>query len=41
MYDDYDFIMVEGDEAINKMLKRMEKNEDENDEALIGEAYLH
>lgn len=47
-YDDYDFIAVEGDEEISKMLKRMEKNEDakpgepmENDEALIGEAYLH
>lgn len=41
LYDDYDFIAVEGDEAVNKMLKRMEKNEDENDEALIGEVYLH
>lgn len=41
VYYDYDFIAVEGDEAISKMLKRMEKNEDENDEALIGEAYLH
>lgn len=41
IYDDYDFIVIEGDEAISKMLKRMEKNEDENDEALIGEAYLH
>lgn len=40
-YDDYDFVTVEGDEAINKMLKKMEKNEDENDEALIGEVYLH
>jgi len=41
LYDDYDFIVVEGEEAVNKMLKRMEKNEDENDEALIGEVYLH
>ena len=40
-YDDYDFVTVEGDEAISKMLKKMEKNEDENDEALIGEVYLH
>ena len=41
LYTDYDFIAVEGDEAINKMLKRMEKNEDENDDELIGEVYLH
>lgn len=41
LHDDYDFIVVEGDEAISKMLKRMEKNENENDEALIGEVYLH
>lgn len=41
LYDDYDFIAVEGEEAVNKMLKKMEKNEDENDEALIGEVYLH
>lgn len=41
LYDDYDFILVEGNNAINKMLKKMEKNEDENDDALIGELYLH
>jgi len=41
LYDDYDFVAVEDDEAISKMLKKMEKNEDENDEALIGETYLH
>jgi hypothetical protein len=41
LYDDYEFIAVEGEENVNKMLKRMEKNEDENDEALIGEVYLH
>ena len=41
LYDDYDFISVEGVEAINIMLKKMEKNEDENDEDLIGEVYLH
>jgi hypothetical protein len=41
LHDDYDFIAVEGDEAISKMLKRMEKNEDETDDALIGEVYLH
>ncbi len=41
MYEDYDFIDVEQEEAISKLLKRMEKNEDETDEALIGETYLH
>jgi hypothetical protein len=41
LYDNYDFIAIEGEEAISKMLKKMEKNEDENDEALIGEVYLH
>jgi len=41
LYDDYDFIAIEEKEAISKMLKKMEKNEDENDEALIGEVYLH
>jgi hypothetical protein len=41
IYDDYDFIAIEGEEDVNKMLKRMEKNEDEHDEALVGEVYLH
>ena len=41
LYDDYDFIEVNEDEAITKLLKKMEKNEDENDDALIGEVYLH
>lgn len=41
LYDDYDFIAIEEQEAISKILKKMEKNEDENDEALIGEVYLH
>jgi hypothetical protein len=53
LYDDYDFILIEEQEAISKMLKQMEKNEDtkpeqgyqqesmENDEVLIGEVYLH
>lgn len=41
LYDDYEFIKVDEEEAVNKMLKRMEKNEDENDEALVGEVYLH
>jgi hypothetical protein len=41
VYDDFEFIAVEGEEAIDKMLKKMEKNEDENDETFIGEVYLH
>lgn len=40
-YDDYEFISLEDDEAISNMLKKMEKNEDDNDELLIGEVYLH
>ena len=40
-YDDYDFIAVTEPEAISKLLKKMERNEDENDDALIGEVYLH
>lgn len=40
-YDDYDFIALEDDKAINNMLKKMEKNEDDNDESFIGEAYIH
>jgi hypothetical protein len=41
IYDDYEFITVEGDATISNMIKKMEKNEDETDEALIGEVYLH
>ena len=41
LYDDYDFICVEEQEAIDKLLIKMRKNEDENDTALIGETYLH
>lgn len=41
IYDDFEFILLVNEEQINKMLKRMEKNEDESDEDLIGEAYLH
>ena len=40
-YDDYDFTSLDDEETVNKVLKKMEKNEDENDEALIGETYLH
>jgi len=41
LYDDYDFIMVEGEDSISTLLKKMEKNENEEDDALIGEVYLH
>jgi len=41
LYDDYDFIAVNEEESITKLLKKMEKNEDENDDALIGEVYVH
>jgi len=40
-YDDFDFISVEQPERIVRMLRRMEKNDDENDNDLIGEVYLH
>jgi hypothetical protein len=40
-YDDFDFINVDKEEAITNLLKRMEKNDDETDESLIGEIYLH
>lgn len=39
-YYDYDFIQVK-DEDSYKMLRQMEKNEDENDDDLVGEVYLH
>lgn len=41
IYDDFDFIPVVEEERIVRMYKRMQKNEDETDEALIGEVYLH
>ena len=41
LYDDYDFIKIDDSETISKILKKMEKNEDENDTSLIGEVYLH
>lgn len=40
-YDDYEFINVDEEDAISKLLKKMEKNDDETDEFLIGETYLH
>lgn len=41
LYDDYEFIAIEEEESITKMLKKIEKNDDENNETLIGEVYLH
>ncbi len=41
VYDDYDFIVVHDEEPIAKLLKKIEKNEDENDDALVGEVYVH
>lgn len=40
LYDDYDFLEIEQDSA-DLILKRMEKNDDANDDTLIGEVYLH
>lgn len=41
IYDDFDFIPVVEEEKIVRMYRRIQKNEDETDEALIGEVYLH
>jgi len=41
LYDDFDFTPVVDEERIVRMYRRMKKNEDENDEGLIGEVYLH
>jgi hypothetical protein len=41
LYEDYDFNVVDEEDAISYLLKQMEKNEDENDESLIGEVYVH
>jgi hypothetical protein len=41
VYDDFEFIPVTEEERIDRMYRRMQKNEDETDEALIGESYLH
>lgn len=41
LYDDFDFIAITDADAVQRMLKKLEKNEDETDTALIGEAYLH
>jgi hypothetical protein len=41
LYDDFAFIPVVEEERIVRMYRNMQKNEDETDEALIGEVYLH
>jgi hypothetical protein len=41
LYDDYDFNLVEEQDEIANLLKKMEKNENEEDDTLIGEIYLH
>jgi hypothetical protein len=41
VYDDFEFIPVVEEERIVRMYRKMQKNEDETDEALIGEVYLH
>jgi hypothetical protein len=38
IYDDYDFIETSD---ISGVLKKMEKNENEEDETIVGESYLH
>lgn len=40
IYEDFYFIEVKEEEAIKKMLKRMEKESEDND-VVIGEAYVH
>jgi len=41
LYDDYEFNLVEKDNEITSLLNKMEKNENEDDDSLIGEIYLH
>ena len=40
-YDDFDFVLVNEEEQINNLLKKIERNENEEDSSLIGEIYLH
>jgi hypothetical protein len=40
-YDDFDFILVETEDAKKTMLTKMRKHIDDSDDALIGENYLH
>lgn len=41
IYDDFEFVPVVDEERILQMYRRMQKNEDETDTELVGEAYLH
>lgn len=42
LYDDYDFNLVEDQDEITSLLKKMEKAQgDDQDDTLIGEIYLH
>lgn len=41
LYDDYEFNLVEEQTEIASLLNKMEKNENEEDDTLIGEVYLH
>jgi hypothetical protein len=41
LYDDYEFNLVEDQNEITTLLKKMEKNENEENDSLIGEIYLH
>ena len=41
IYDDFDFIPVVEEEKIVSMYRNMQKNEDETNEKIVGETYLH
>lgn len=40
-YDDFDFTVVDNEQGINDILQEMEKRNNEEDETLIGEIYVH
>lgn len=42
LYDDYEFILVDNEDEIRHFLKKIERtDEDEENDSLIGEVYLH
>jgi hypothetical protein len=41
LYDDYEFNLLQEQNEITSLLNKMEKNENEEDDTLIGEIYLH
>jgi hypothetical protein len=41
LYDDYEFTMIESDESKMNMMLEMEKKEQEENQYIIGESYLH